>query len=289
VVRDGDEIAGGAQVLTRPLGPKNSFYYIPEGPVLPEDPSDAAMVFQMVMDSIDERRKREALTVCHLRIEPRWEALPRFVSGFRQRTGWNEPRTTLYIDLTPSEEDMLARMKPKGRYNVHLARRHGVSISEDASPQGVEDFLSIYEATVTRHGLDAKEPKYFRRLIPRLVAWQRGSVFFAEYRGERIAAVLVIYFGQRATYFFGGSLAAHRQVMAPYLLHFEIMRKAKALGCLWYDMYGIAPLSEPNHKWAKISAFKRKLGGTDVTFVPSMDYIYDPTAYEAYRQGRRRS
>jgi lipid II:glycine glycyltransferase (peptidoglycan interpeptide bridge formation enzyme) len=136
VVRDGDEIAGGAQVLTRPLGPKNSFYYIPEGPVLPEDPSDAAMVFQMVMDSIDERRKREALTVCHLRIEPRWEALPRFVSGFRQRTGWNEPRTTLYIDLTPSEEDMLARMKPKGRYNVHLARRHGVSFSQAHSAVG---------------------------------------------------------------------------------------------------------------------------------------------------------
>ncbi len=287
VVKDGETILGGAQVLTNVIAPGQCFYYIPEGPVLPQDEADGAQVFQYLMDFIERKRKDEAHVVSHLRIEPRWERLPGFVNGFRQRAGWMEPRNTLYIDLTPSESAILAQMKPKGRYNIHVARRHGVSIVEDVSFQGIEDFLKIYQETVARQGLDGKDQEYFRTLIPRLAALKHGSVFFAEYQGVRVATVLAVYFGHRATYFFGGSHAMHREVMAPYLLHFEIMRKAKDLGCRWYDMYGIAPRNNANHKWANLSVFKRKLGGTDFSFVPSMDYIYDPSAYEAYREGRR--
>jgi peptidoglycan pentaglycine glycine transferase (the first glycine) len=92
---------------------------------------------------------------------------------------------------------------------------------------------------------------------------------------------VIVYFGKRATYFFGASLATHREVMAPYLLQFSVMLRAKVLGCHCYDMYGIAPPgSEADHEWAGFSAFKRRLGGVDVKFVPSMDYVYDVAAYE---------
>jgi peptidoglycan pentaglycine glycine transferase (the first glycine) len=282
VLKDGETVVGGAQVLTNEIARGHGYYYIPEGPVLPQDESDSAQVFQHVMNFIERKRKDEEQVVSHLHIEPRWEQLPSFVSGFRQSTEWMEPLNTLCIDLNPSENAILAQMRPKGRYNIRVAQRHGVSIVEDVSPQGIEDFLSIYQHTVTRHGLGARDQEYFHTLIPRLAALKRGSVFFAEHQGLRVATVLVIYFGHRATYFFGGSLATHREVMAPYLLHFQIMIKAKELGCQWYDMYGIAPQNDANHKWANISVFKRKFGGKDFSFVP-MDYIYDPIAYENYR------
>jgi lipid II:glycine glycyltransferase (peptidoglycan interpeptide bridge formation enzyme) len=289
VLRDGETIMGGAQVMTYVFAPGNCFYYIPEGPVLPEDESDSAQVFQRVFEFIEAKRKHEEHVVSHLRIEPRWEHLPSFVGGFRQSRGWMEPRNTLYIDLNPSERAILAQMKPKGRYNISVARRHDVSIVEDVSPQGIEDFLSIYQETVTRHDLPGTDQEFFYTLIPRLSALEHGSVFFAEYQGVRVATALVVYFGLRATYFFGGSRAIHRDVMAPYLMHYEIMRKAKDLGCQWYDMYGIAPQTESNHPWSSISVFKRKLGGKDFSFVPTMDYIYDPIAYETYREGHRQT
>jgi lipid II:glycine glycyltransferase (peptidoglycan interpeptide bridge formation enzyme) len=80
-----------------------------------------------------------------------------------------------------------------------------------------------------------------------LSSLHQESVFFAEYQGLRLAAAVVEYFGRRATYFFGGSLDSHRHVMAPYLLHFEIMRRAKAMGREWYDLWGVAPENEPAH------------------------------------------
>jgi lipid II:glycine glycyltransferase (peptidoglycan interpeptide bridge formation enzyme) len=193
-----------------------------------------------------------------------------------------EPRNTLCVDLRPSEDAILAQMKPKGRYNIRVAQRHGVSVIEDSSDKGVEDFVRIYKRTAARQEMAVKPPGYFRELVSMLGSSQRGSVFFAEYDGKRLAAAVVVYFGQRATYFFGGSLAWHRRVMAPYLLHFEIMRNAKTRGKEWYDLWGIAPAGDPGHRWQNISVFKRKFGGVELNFVPALDCIFDTGAYNDY-------
>jgi lipid II:glycine glycyltransferase (peptidoglycan interpeptide bridge formation enzyme) len=70
--------------------------------------------------------------------------------------------------------------------------------------------------------------------------------------------------------------------MAPYLLHFEVMREAKALGHEWYDLWGIAPPNQPDHPWQNFSAFKAKFGGVEVHSVPTLDFVYDPAAYAHY-------
>lgn len=284
VIRDGDTIVGGARVMTHTYTSGKSYYYIPEGPVLPDDKEDGTQVFQAIINYIAKKHQQDQYTISHLHLETRWTELPEFVSGFKQPRGWMEPRTTLYIHLLPDENGLLAQMKPKGRYNVGVARRHGVTIVEDLSLQGLEDFYTIYTETTNRHDLNKKKRSYFHAMAARLAAFDQGSIFFAEYQGRRIATALVIFFGRRATYFYGGSLPVHREVMAPYLMHFEIMRKAKSRGCEWYDLYGIAPTNEPDHKWANISIFKRKLGGQDMCFVPPMDFVYDPDAYEDYLQ-----
>src|SRR5436309_4995019 len=234
ILKGQNGIVGGAVVLKFSYTPQSCFYYIPEGTVLPGGESIGGEVFGAILEAIEERRKTEKHTVSHLRLDPRWERLPSFVRGFRSMPPFTdifmEPRNTLCIDLRLSEEAILAQMKPKGRYNIRVAQRHGVSVIEDISDQGLDDFLTLYEEMADRHGIGAKPPDYFEPLVSLLWSHQRGSIFFAEHQGTRLAVAIVVYFGRRATYFFGGSLVSHRHVMAPYLLHFEIMRKAKSMG-----------------------------------------------------------
>src|SRR5262249_46314771 len=155
--------------------------------------------------------------------------------------------------------------------NIKVAQRYGVSVVEDVSPQGLQDFLRLYHAMADRQELKKRlSTTFFEQLLGKFNALGCGSIFFAEHGGERVAGAVVIYFGDRATYYAGGSLATHREVMAPYLLHFNVMLRARELGCHWYDMYGVAPASQADHKWAGFSAFKRKLGGVEVNFVPSL-------------------
>jgi lipid II:glycine glycyltransferase (peptidoglycan interpeptide bridge formation enzyme) len=284
-LKDEETIVGGALVMKWSYAPHSCFYYISDGPVLPEDESTAHEVFDTILEIIDKHRRSEEQTVSHLRIEPRWQRLPGFVRGFRPLAfpdAYTEPRTTLWIDLRPAEDAILAQMKSKGRYNIHLAQRHGAAIVEDTSDQGLADFLRIYKRMAQRKEIEAKPPGYFRTLFSLLLPRRQISIFFAEYRGKRLAAALVVYFGRRASYFFGGSLAVHRSVMAPYLLHFEIMRSAKARGCEWYDLWGFDPGNEPDHPWRNFSVFKAKFGGVVHHLVPTLDYVYDAAAYDYY-------
>jgi lipid II:glycine glycyltransferase (peptidoglycan interpeptide bridge formation enzyme) len=279
------DVIGGAIVTRLSYASDSCFYYIQDGPVLPEEEPAASQVFEAILKAIEKQRQTEKETVSHLRIEPRWQRLPSFVRGFHAPTfsdSFMEPRDTLCIDLRPAEEKILAQMKPKGKYNIRVAQRHNVSITQDNSEQGLIDFLRIYKRTAVRQGIGTKPPSYFRMLISILLPLKQVELFFAEHQGRRLATALVIYFGSRATYFYGGSLALRRRVMAPYLLHYEIMRRAKAMGCEWYDLWGIAPANEPDHPWQDISVFKRKFGGTELNLVPTLDYVYDPTAYSHY-------
>ncbi len=286
-LKDENGIAGGAVVLKFWHTEDSCFYYIQDGPVLPGDESEGEAVFQAVLGVIEERRKTEPGVVSHLRIEPRWPRVPDFVRGFLSvpplADHYLEARDTRCIDLRPCESAILAQMKPKGRYNIGVARRHGVSVVEDTSEKGLADFQSIYEETAARQGMQAKPADYFQTLVSLFSPSNHGSIFFAEYQGVRLATALVVYFGRRATYFFGGSRTLNRQVMAPYLMHFEVMRKAKALGHEWYDLWGIAPANEPNHPWLNFTAFKAKFGGEEVHLAPTLDLVFDTAAYDRYR------
>jgi lipid II:glycine glycyltransferase (peptidoglycan interpeptide bridge formation enzyme) len=288
VLRDSGCVVGGATVLRYPHAPGACFYYIPEGPVIAAD-EGADEVFHALMHEIDRRRRADRDTVSHLRIEPRWERLPPYVRGFRAMPPLGdplmEPRSTLCVDLRGGEEALLAQMKPKGRYNIRVGQRYGVEVTEDSTDRGLLDFLVIYEEMAARQGLGKKPVSYFRSLMSLLLAHGRGALYHAECGGRRLASAIVVFFGQRATYFFGASRDVERHVMAPYLLHFEIMLEAMRRGCAWYDFWGAAPPGEPDHPWAGISEFKRKFGGEFVQLVPTLDYVFDEEAYAAYRAG----
>lgn len=278
-------IVGGALVSVWEYAPGHCFYYIQDGPLLPaDDEAFARQVFEALMARIDTHRRAEPRRVSHLRIEPRWLHRPAFAQGFAEPgfgDPYREPRCTLCLDLALDDTALLAQMKPKGRYNIRVAERHGVTVVEDSSAAGLADFVRIVQRTARRQDIDAKPASYFRSMLA--LAQPPLSLLFAQYQGRRLAAALVVRFGERATYFYGGSLALQRRVMAPYLLHFEAARRARAQGCRWYDLWGVAPLGAVDHRWQAISDFKRKFGGVEFAFVPTLDRVFDTHAYARFR------
>jgi peptidoglycan pentaglycine glycine transferase (the first glycine) len=285
MLRDEDHrLAGGAVVGRWDCGGHRAFYYIQEGPLLPDDPELAEAVMNAVLARLEQQRRDDAAVVSHLRIEPRRRAWPAFASaGFEppwRDDRFREPRHTFCVDLRPPEDERLQAMTPKGRYNVRLARRHGVVVVEDSSVRGLDDFLAIRNDTARRRDLTLRSRRYFADMQREF--GPRAHLFFAELAGRRLACALVLRFADRATYFYGGSVDEKREVMAPYLLHHQIMNRMAAAGCTCYDFWGTAPPGQPAHAWAAISTFKRKFGGVDLAHVPTLDRIYDRAAYARF-------
>jgi len=71
---------------------------------------------------------------------------------------------TFVLDLTKSEDELLKAMHPKARYNIKVARKHGVEIIENNSEDSFEEYWRLMEETTKRQGFYAHTKKYHRMM-----------------------------------------------------------------------------------------------------------------------------
>ncbi|MBP5994033.1 MAG: peptidoglycan bridge formation glycyltransferase FemA/FemB family protein [Candidatus Moranbacteria bacterium] len=229
-----------------------------------------------------------------LRVEPETEAA---LVEWRQEPGVRivkaphdvQPRENLVIDITASEEDLMMRMKSKVRYNIRLAEKKGVRIIASRDRKYQEAFLDLIEATAKRQGILAHPKSYYEKMLATLPE-EELSLYVAEYEGEAIAANIVLFSGDTATYLHGGTSDHHRETMAPFLLQWEQIKEAKRRGCSWYDFGGVNTQQTTDNKqqitnaWAGITRFKTGFApGTETTLYPGCyDIIIDARKYRRY-------
>lgn len=180
---------------------------------------------------------------------------------------------TRMIDLTLSEEEILAQMKPKGRYNISVAKKNGVRVEES---DDIAAFYALVKQTGDRDAFGILPRSHYRAFLDVL---DDSFLLLARKPGtpEPIAGLLGVIWGSIGIYYYGASNYAHRATMAPYALQWKAMRFCKAKGCSRYDLLGIAPpQASEDHPWSGITAFKEKFGGEVIPYPPERQVVLKP-------------
>lgn len=190
---------------------------------------------------------------------------------------------TFQLDLRPSEAELLANCSSKTRYNIRLAEKKGVTVAEDTSEQGLEDYLRILQETTTRQGFYAHTPAYFRQLWEALKDSGILRIFKATYEGEVLVVWIVFVFGDQLYYPYGASSSKYREVMASNLMMWEVIRFGQAQGCTSFDMWGsLGPEPDEKSPWYGFHRFKKGYGGQLVEFIGTFDLVNDYPMYKIY-------
>ena len=272
--------------LDLPFG--KSYLYCPRGPLFDiRDPAEAPdrglSVFLEAVGSVQEREK-----CIFIKIEPEWEWAEEDVALLRAHRFIRsdkeiQPAQTLILDISKPEDVILDEMKKKTRYGMRLAARKGVTVKR-LGLQGCDAFLDLLQETAKRNRFQTHPHPYYRKLLEFLQGDGQvapaAELWGAEYEGRLLAANLVIFWGKRATYLHGASSSAHRDAMASYALHWEIIKDAKSRGYQQYDLWGIS------RKWPGVTRFKEGFGGKEVTYAGSYDFVFRKPWYFAYRLSR---
>ena len=191
-------------------------------------------------------------------------------------------QATRVLDLTLSDEQLLIQMKPKGRYNIGVAEKHGVAVSR-SDDAGV--FYELVRETSKRDrftGLSRARYEAF------LAAQQGSFLLIAEHAQKPVAGLMGVVWNGTGIYYYGASSYEHRALMAPYLLQWEAMKLCKAAGCTHYDLLGIAPAgAPPDHPWQGITSFKEKFGGEYVEYPPEQEIVLRLFAKKALELKRK--
>ena len=199
-----------------------------------------------------------------------------------------QPPRTIVVDIKDAEEQILARMKQKTRYNIRLAEKKGVTIR---AWDDIGSFHKMMLITGGRDGFGVHSHDYYQRAYDLLHPKQMGELLLAEFEGKSLAALFVAKNGNRAYYLYGASTDEERNRMPAYLLQWEAMKWAKARGCGEYDLWGVpdeeAAALESNFEtrhdglWG-VYRFKRGFGGELKRAVQAVDRVYNPLLYWAY-------
>lgn len=206
------------------------------------------------------------------------------------RRGWRfsedqiQFRNTVLVEVgTSTEEEMLARMKQKTRYNVRLGPKKGVSVrigNENDWPM----LYKMYAETSVRDGFVIRDENYYRTVWALFdnLAQPLAEPLIAEVEGEPVAAVFLFAFAGRAYYVYGMSRETHREKMPTYLLQWEAMKWAKARGCATYDLWGAPDVFDESDAMWGVFRFKEGLGGQVLRTLGAWDYVPNPLWYAAY-------
>jgi lipid II:glycine glycyltransferase (peptidoglycan interpeptide bridge formation enzyme) len=296
-------------VLWRALVPGISFAYVPWGPELPpeegagdtgagqseEREDSSGLRFAVLEELAAALRPGLPKDTAFIRFDPPWysEAMPavrsvrRAGKKFSRAAADVQPPDTVLVDLTKPEEELLAAMKNKWRYNIGLAEKKGVAVRQADKAhiqQELECYYRLYRETAARDGISIHGPDYYRTLFE--LAEQNGGadvrLYLASHEGEDIAGIVTLFRKDEGVYLYGASANHKRNLMAPYALQWEAMRDAKASGCLFYDMFGIPPGEDPDHPMAGLYRFKTGFGGSIIHRPGSWDYDCRPLAKALY-------
>ncbi len=277
--------------IDRALPFNQKYVYCPRGLMWRKDYSDKRAA---AYGEIIKRLHSEMGDHIFLRSCPPYEHKD-YVAGFLSRLGFQkpkilthsqEPESTLLIDLTKSEEELLAAMHQKTRYNIRLAEKKEIKtriMGQESRIKDIDTFYKLSEETAKRNGIKIYDKSYYEKLISYFGAGDKNiklKLYFAEHEGKSLATILAIYFGDTATYLHGASANEGRELMANYLLQWTVIKDAKRDGYKIYDFWGA---NENNASWAGITRFKKGFGGAEYRFLGTWDYVLNRKWYNALR------
>ena len=196
-----------------------------------------------------------------------------------------QPSKTIITNLSKTEDELMASMHKKTRYNIRLAKKNGVHVN--LSSVDFELVWDVFEETSKRDGFGLHKKDYYKKMVSELNS-EECNVFLATatFEDQVLAANIMIDFGGTRTYLHGASSNLNRNLMAPYLLHWYLIKDAKYKGIDWYDWWGVCDKNDKNHQWAGITRFKLGFGGEDVEYAGTYDYTHKPVQYLMYRHIR---
>ncbi len=278
------------------LGLNFSVLYCPKGPVF--DSNNLSMA-QLIIHDL-EAYCRESCAI-FLKIDPDIllgtglpgdkEEIPNPAGlAFKQmleKRGWHfsqdqvQFRNTVLIDLDQSEEDLLAAMKQKTRYNIRLAQRKGVKIRQ-GDARDLPFLYQMYAETAVRDKFVIRHEAYYLETWQKFMDADMAKILLAEVEDQPVAALILFHFNGVSRYMFGMSSELFRETMPNHLLQWEAMCLSKRLGCHTYDLWGAPDVFDESDSMWGVYRFKQGFNGLTARHIGAWDFTDRPLLYKAY-------
>lgn len=272
-----------------PLG--KSYLYIPHGPeIFFEDIKGGLKneVSNFLKYLKDLACQEKAIFV---KMEPLSDVVMELIyrKGMRKSSKQIQPQRTVIIDLDLPEEHLLGRMHQKTRYNINLSEKKGLQLEES---DNVEVFWKLLKQTSKKDQFSTHPKEYYEKMLSFFSrdGQLQAKLFLVKYGDQYIGGAIVMIYHNFSYYLHGAMDREYKSLMAPYFMHWEIIKWLKKLTTndsrlttiKYYDLWGI-----DSHKWPGVTRFKLGWGGDQKEYPGSFDIPISRFWYFTYNIARK--
>lgn len=272
-VVEGNDVLVQAQVVYSKIIFGWQYAFCPQGPTTSANFKEET--YKVLVEYLKNKK------CIFFRVEP--NSIPHLTFNIKKTIDINPP-ATLILDLSKTEEELLAGMHQKTRYNIHLAEKKDLKINNE---KNLAVFWNLMNQTGNRDKFSLHHKSHYEKVLASPIVFQLTA-----YESDKpVACAVFAHFGNTFTYLYGASDYAHRDLMAPYLLQWQGIKMGKSLQCKWYDFFGVAPVKDGNydlkHQYAGVTRFKLGFGGIPQQSVGTWDMVIDSRKYKLYNLLRK--
>lgn len=244
-------------------------WYMPKGP----STTSVSDLEQLVSNLSPFARARGVFTI---KIEPELDyqtdmsALPLIPTAPVQLN-----YATVYVDLSPTLDEIMANLNQKGRHAIRRAERDGVTIEAvPASDENCDRMYELFKETAQGAGFVIRPPEYYRNFYRAYESIGMGQLFFATFEGTIVAGAFAMVQGKKSMYKDGASVRERAAYGASHLLQWHVMQWAKNKGSLSHDLAGVPPIKDlknPNHPFYGLARFKTSFNKQATQYVGAFE------------------
>lgn len=259
---------------------RGTYMAIAGGPLI--DYSDKKMV-SLVFD--DVRQQGLKLDCVFVRVRPQEELSDKMLKVLNQQGLKSAPMylSVEYagiLDLTKSEEEILAGASQGFRRKLRKAYKNEIEISADTSDEAINEFCRLEKLHAERQKYVAFKDSFLKKQFEAFRTGNEVLIYTAKKDGEILAQNFMIFYGPEASYHYGVSSQLGTKYSAAPLLHMEAMKEARKRGCIRYNLWGIVEPDEKEHRFYGVSEFKRSFGCKEFRYTPAHDMVLKAMKYK---------
>jgi len=255
---------------------RGTFLLVPHGPVIKERKSKKDEILKIFLEELVKTGKKEKADF--IRISSIWEINEENIKifkdlGFREAPIHIHPEITWELDISFSEEELLAKMRKTTRYLIRKGEKDSLlKVYQTKDLKNLEIFNQLYIELAKKENFVPFPKKYLENEFLAFLSDNQISLFFSQYKDDILAGGMFIFWQKIGFYHHGASIKKYPSVPASYLLLWEAIKEAKKRGCEKFNFWGIAPIFDSKHPWAGLTLFKMGFGGQKKEYLKTQDF-----------------
>lgn len=257
--------------------PVGNYLFLPYGPNL-----ESEKALRPALKAV--QKLAEEKSAIFIRIEPTLEISEKTAqANFLKKVKDVDPKNTVVLDLTQSEEEILQGFDKKKRQYYRNYKNKGITIRQSKDLKDMEILLHYYEGLTDKRSFSIHEKSYMTNQLK----YDFAKLYIIELEGQAIGASLIYDQDDTRYYAYAAYSEEHKNHHTNDILLAQMIFDAKADGKKIFDFWGATTSEDPKDPWYGFTKYKLSFGGHIKTYAGTYDLVLNKTKYGLYTALRK--